>query len=66
MTLSKAKDLRDLSATELQQKKAALEKELYELRQKKVSGQLDKPHLFKMTHRQAAQVNTILREKKNA
>ena len=66
MSQVKAKDLRGLSTVELEQKHSALEKELQELRQKKVTGQLDKPHFFKRVRRQIAQVNTIQREKKNA
>ncbi len=57
--------MRNLSAAELAQKKEALEKQLHELRQKKITGQLEKPHLFKATRRQIAQLNTVEREKKN-
>lgn len=66
MSRVKANDLRALSAQEIDQKKEALEKTLHELRQKKVVGQLDKPHLFKNTRRQIAQLNTIQRENQNA
>ena len=66
MSRVKAKELRNLSAPELNQKRASLEKDLFELNQKKLVGQLDKPHLFKNTKRQIAQINTILRETKNA
>lgn len=66
MTLPKARDLRNLSAEELNQKTAALEKELHELRQKKITGQLDKPHRFKQLRRQVAQVNTIKKEMSHA
>ncbi len=66
----KAKDLRSLSKDELAHKRLMLEKDLYELQQKKITGQLDKPHQFKLMKRQIAQVNTIVREnakeKKNA
>ncbi len=58
----KAKELRGLSDQELDQKKDALEKELHDLRQKKLTGQLDKPHQFKLVRRQIAQVNTIKKE----
>ena len=61
----KAKDLRGLSAAELRVKRHTLEKELFELQQKKVTGQLEKPHLFKSVRRQIAQVNTVARDKKN-
>ena len=65
MAKSKANDLRGLSLDELSQKKQALEKELNNLRHKKVTGQLDKPHFFKQIRKQIAQVNTIKREMKN-
>ena len=66
MSRVKANDLRGLSGDELNQKRAGLEKELQDLRQKKVTGQLDKPHFFKIVRRQIAQVHTIEREKQNA
>ena len=66
MSLVKGKDVRGLSADELNLKQAGLEKELRDLRQKKVTGQLDKPHAFKAARRQIAQINTIRREKQNA
>ena len=65
MSRVKAKDLRGLSSAELTQKTETLGKDLMDLRQKKITGQLDKPHLFKNTRRQIAQANTILREKQN-
>ena len=65
MSLVKAKTLRELSAAELNQKKAALQKDIFDLNKKKLVGQLDKPHLFKTTKRQIAQINTLLRESKN-
>ena len=61
----KAKDLRNLSAAELDQKRQALEKDLYELRDKKIIGQLDKPHLFKVLKTQIARIHTVQNEKKN-
>ncbi len=65
MSKVKVKDLRSLSPLELEHKKETFEKELYELRQKKVSGQLDKPHQFKEVRRQIARINTIQREIQN-
>lgn len=65
MDKAKAKDLRGLSSDELSLKKQSLEKGLNELRQKKVTGQLDKPHQFKLMRRQIAQINTIEKEKQN-
>lgn len=65
MDKAKTKDLRGLSSDELNLKKQSLEKGLNELRQKKVTGQLDKPHQFKLMRRQIAQINTIEKEKQN-
>ena len=65
MSRVKAETVRNLSFGELEAKETALQKELFELRQKKMTGQLDKPHLFKAVRRQIAQLNTIKREKEN-
>ena len=65
MSRVKAKEFRGLSGEELKQKRQALQKELFDLQQKKITGQLDKPHQFKNARRQIAQLNTIAREKKN-
>jgi large subunit ribosomal protein L29 len=65
MSLAKAKDFRNLSIAELEQKKAAHEKELHDLRQKKAAGTLDKPHFFKRLRREIAQINTVKRENQN-
>jgi ribosomal protein L29 len=65
MSRLKSKDMRSLTVAELQQKRNEWENELQELRNKKVSGQLDKPHFFKLTRRQIAQALTIEQEKKN-
>ena len=66
MSRPKAREMFSLSEPELNQKKDALQKDLHDLRQKRLTGQLDKPHLFKHVRRQIAQINTILREKQNA
>ncbi len=64
MSRVKARELRSLTPQELAQKREALEKELHDLRQKKVTGQLDKPHQFKAVRRQIAQILTLGKEKK--
>ena len=51
MSRPKARDLRNLTAGELAQKRQGLEKDLFDLRQKKITGQLDKPHQFKAARR---------------
>lgn len=66
MPLTKGRDLRGLSSDELRMKKESLEKGLNELRQKKMTGQLDKPHQFKLMRRQIARIITVEKEKKNA
>ena len=62
----KLDELRNLTVQELEVKKTAHEKELHDLRQKKITGQLDKPHLFSATRKIIAQMNTLKREKTNA
>ncbi|MBI2095967.1 MAG: 50S ribosomal protein L29 [Candidatus Omnitrophica bacterium] len=66
MSLVKAKELRNLSPVELSEKKRTLERELHECLQKKINGQLEKPHQFKLIRRQIARINTIETESKNA
>lgn len=66
MNKIKFNELKNLSQPELTQKKNSLEKELFELRQKRASGQLDKPHFFKAIRRQIAQINTLQKETKHA
>ena len=55
-------DLRNLSQGELAEKRQSIEKDLYDLRQKKITGQLDKPHLFSIARRQIARILTVMRE----
>lgn len=64
MSRPKAREFRSLSGAERQQKLRALEQELAELRQKKVSGQLDKPHQFRAARKQIAQLLTLENEGK--
>ncbi len=65
MSRVKVETVRALSAPEIKSKVASLQKELFDLRQKKITGQLEKPHQFKAIRRQIAQLNTIKREKQN-
>ena len=64
MSRPKANDLRNLTVEELEQKKSAFQKDLFDLRQKRTSGQLEKPHFFKALRRQIAQINTLKNEMK--
>lgn len=65
MTRIKTNELRGLSLQEIVAKEAGCLKELFDLRQKKMTGQLDKPHRFKAARREVAQLKTIKREKLN-
>ena len=66
MAKPKASDFRNLSDPELSQKLEALGAQLHGLRQKKMTGQLDKPHAFKAVRRQTAQILTVKRERQHA
>ncbi|MBN9231707.1 MAG: 50S ribosomal protein L29 [Legionella sp. 40-6] len=56
-------ELRNLSVEELNNELLSLRKEQLNLRLKRASGSLDKPHLITMTRKSVAQVKTILTEK---
>lgn len=62
----KAKMLRDLSGDELRQKLDEAEKELFGLRVKKSSGQLEKPDRLRILRREVARIRTLLHEGKGA
>lgn len=64
MALVKAKDLREHTVDELNQKISVLKKEKYELAQKNEVGQLDRPHRLRQIRREIAQLLTVIREKK--
>lgn len=59
----KARELRDKTDTELIQQLKDLRAELYNLRTKKATAQLDKPHRFKEVKRDIARILTILNER---
>ena len=60
----KAKDLVNLSKTELLEKEKALKDELFKLNSQRYSGRVEKPHLFSLVKREIAVVETILNSKK--
>lgn len=59
----KAKQLRDLSAQELNNKLMDLKGELFNLRFQHATGQLDNPQKIKHVKLDIARVSTIIREK---
>jgi large subunit ribosomal protein L29 len=61
----KAKELRELSKSELQDKEISLVQELFNLRFQKATGQLGNTAVLKKTKREMARVKTLLRELKD-
>lgn len=66
MVLPKIQDLRNLSDQEVEDQVQALKRQLFELRMQKATRQTVKPHLFKQTRHQLAQIMTIEWERKAA
>jgi len=58
----KAKDLRQMTREELEEKLDDDREELYRLRAQKAVSQLDKPHRVKQIRRDVARVITILKD----
>ena len=58
----KAKEIRDLSAEELNQKLASLKEELFNLRFQHATGQLENPTRIKDVKKSIARIKTIQRE----
>lgn len=62
--MTKAKDLRTQSESELKELYQDLSKELFEMRnQMQVKRKMDKPHLMRIKKKDRARVMTVLREK---
>ncbi|MHB1756058.1 MAG: 50S ribosomal protein L29 [Leptospirillum sp.] len=60
----KIKDLRELSHSDLNLKKADLKKELLMLRIQRVNGRLEQSHLLASHKRTIARILTVLEEKR--
>jgi large subunit ribosomal protein L29 len=58
----KADNIRDLSLEEVHQRKADVEEELFNLRLKKRTKELDNPLRMRLLRRDLARISTILRE----
>ena len=58
-----AKELRDLSAEDLVQKRASLREEIGHLKLKRATSRLDNPMKLRETKRDLARVETVLRQK---
>jgi len=59
----KVKELRDLSIDELRQKNQDLDEELFRLKLRHSSGQLDSPSTLGQTRKNIARIKTVLRQK---
>mgnify|MGYP000925835498 CR=1 FL=1 len=59
----KAKDLRDLTYEELVKKESDLQAELFNLRFRLATGQLDNPMTIKAVKKDMARVKTVIRQK---
>ncbi|NLM25745.1 MAG: 50S ribosomal protein L29 [Firmicutes bacterium] len=59
----KAKELRELSTEELEQKLADFKEELFNLRFQLATGQLDNPMRIKEVRKDIARVKTLMRER---
>jgi len=60
----KAKELRAMTAEELQAKAGELKKELFNLRMRHATSQIENPLKLRMLRRDIARVKTIAAEKK--
>ena len=58
----KAKEIRDLNASEMEQKIAGLKEELFNLRFQIATGQLENPMRIREVKKAIARIKTILRE----
>lgn len=59
----KIKELRDKSDEELAHELRELSAEIFNLRTRKATGQLDKPHRFKEVRKTIARIKTIFKER---
>jgi large subunit ribosomal protein L29 len=62
----KARELRELSVDELENREQELAEKLFTFRLQKVTGQLEKPSKVREAKRDLARVLTVLREKQSA
>ena len=58
----KVKEIRDMSASELNQKVASLKEELFNLRFQHATGQLENPMRIREVKKSIARIKTIQRE----
>lgn len=59
----RAKELRDLSSDELRQKRAECKEEIFHLKLRRATGQLESPMKLRQSRRDLARVETVLSER---
>lgn len=59
----KIKEIKDKSNDELNQELRELRAELFNLRSRKATGQLEKPHRFKEIKKTIARIQTVFKER---
>jgi len=62
----KANELRNMTADEIIQKIDTLKKGLFNMRTEAKAGRIEKPHMLKISRKDIARCETILKEKVNA
>lgn len=62
-TKKEAKDFRNMTTAEIEQKISALKEELFNLRFQLATGQLDNPTRIRQVRKSIARAKTILRER---
>jgi len=60
----KAKELREKSLAELEQKRDSLKEKLFNLRYQAKTGRLEKPSQIRNAKRDIARINTIIKEER--
>ena len=56
----KIEEIKNLSGDDLRNKLKTLQNELYKLNFQKQSGQIDKPHRFRLVRKDIARIKTVL------
>ena len=62
----RAKELRDLSADELRQKRTEFKEQIFHLTLRRATGQLESPMKLRQSRRDLARVETVLSEQRRA
>ncbi len=66
MAKAKAKDIRELTADELQVRLRDLKQEAFNLRLQQATGQLENPARIRQVRREAARILTVVNDRKRA